>query len=182
MFLCDPPPFPLVSSLIPVSSPVSFPDLFLLVWEWDHLLLSGHLSVVTVCFCSGFWGVLCVGIFSNDCLIREVYEDLCFCLTTELPTTVSTLRCTFCQNIHTLKFHNLLLKLSTISQLENKGILFGYQLAGGLFIIAWSFIICSLLFLILWFFPVKFALACLPWWVKPDWLLASGLASFPGPA
>jgi len=48
-------------------------------------------------------------------------------------------------------------------QLQDGGILFAYQLAGGLFIIGWSLTICSILFCILWFFPVKFALACLPW-------------------
>ena len=41
-------------------------------------------------FLSGFWGVLCVGIFSRHCLIRELYEKLCFCIFSELPSYVSS--------------------------------------------------------------------------------------------
>jgi len=40
------------------------------------------------CF-SGFWGVMCVGIFSKDCLIREIYETSCFCEELSLPERVS---------------------------------------------------------------------------------------------
>ncbi len=46
------------------------------------------LSLVPLMY-SGFWGVLCVGIFSKSCLIRETYEDLCFCVTSNLPASVS---------------------------------------------------------------------------------------------
>ena len=38
--------------------------------------------------CSGLWGVLCVGIFSKECLIREIYENLCFCVNSKLPEAV----------------------------------------------------------------------------------------------
>lgn len=51
-------------------------------------------------------------------------------------------------------------------QIDNGGLLFGYQLAGGLFIVAWSFVLCSVVFLALWFFPVKIILTCLPWSVR----------------
>ena len=44
-------------------------------------------------FCSGLWGVLCVGIFSKGCLIREVYDHLCFCVTSELPDVVRYAAC-----------------------------------------------------------------------------------------
>lgn len=37
---------------------------------------------------SGFWGLLCVGIFSRGCLIQELYEDLCYCVTSDLPSSV----------------------------------------------------------------------------------------------
>ena len=43
-----------------------------------------------LCIYSGFWGVLCVGIFSRHCLIRELYEKLCFCIFSELPSYVSS--------------------------------------------------------------------------------------------
>ena len=43
---------------------------------------------------SGFWGVLCVGIFSRPCLIRELFEGLCFCCESVLPDTVSMYYCT----------------------------------------------------------------------------------------
>lgn len=83
MFLCDhPPPFSLISSLIPRSLPIGL----------GMRLFTTERSPKCYCFCSGFWGVLCVGIFSKQCLIRELYEDLCFCLSTQLPTAVSTLR------------------------------------------------------------------------------------------
>lgn len=81
----------------------------------------------------GFWGVLCVGIFSRGCLIRELYDDLCFCVHSTLPETI-----------------------------ERNGLLFSYQLAGGLFIALWSFTLCSIMFLILWFLPIKALLTCLP--------------------
>ena len=38
---------------------------------------------------SGFWGVLCVGIFSRSCLIKEVYESACFCFSFVLPEQVN---------------------------------------------------------------------------------------------
>jgi Amt family ammonium transporter len=85
----------------------------------------------------GFWGVLCVGIFSRTCLIRELYEGLCFCCTSMLPDIA-----------------------------DNQGVLLGYQVVGGLFIITWSFIFCLAIFGLLWFFPVKFILTCLPWVCK----------------
>ena len=47
-------------------------------------------------------------------------------------------------------------------QVMEHGVRFGTQLAGGLFIIGWSFVLCSMVFIVLWFFPVKFALTCLP--------------------
>ena len=50
----------------------------------------------------------------------------------------------------------------------NKGLLFSFQLAGGLFIVMWSFVLCTIVFTSLWFFPVKFALTCLPWYVSSD--------------
>ncbi|XP_064390496.1 ammonium transporter 2-like isoform X2 [Halichondria panicea] len=98
----------------------------------------------------GFWGVLCVGIFSKSCLIRETYEDLCFCVTSNLPASV-----------------------------DNHGLLFAYQLGGGLFIMAWSMTLCTIVFLVLWFFPVNFALACLPW-VMGFKDKARGLVKFQG--
>lgn len=42
--------------------------------------------------------------------------------------------------------------------------LFGYQIAGGLFIALWSLLLCSAIFLALWFFPVKILLTCFPWY------------------
>ena len=36
---------------------------------------------------SGFWGVMCVGIFSRSCLITEVY-DVCYCEELILPDGV----------------------------------------------------------------------------------------------
>ena len=57
----------------------------------------------------------------------------------------------------------LFLHSSSLLQVDNQGILFGYQLVGGLFIIFWSFTFCLVLFSILWFFPVNFFLTCLPW-------------------
>ena len=41
--------------------------------------------------CSGFWGLVCVGIFTRACFIRELYEDVCFCVSSNLPLTVSSL-------------------------------------------------------------------------------------------
>ena len=49
--------------------------------------------------CSGMWGVLCVGIFSRNCYIRELYGDLCFCLDVELPDFVS---CTYLMSLLTI--------------------------------------------------------------------------------
>ncbi|CAI8026356.1 Putative ammonium transporter 1 member 5 [Geodia barretti] len=37
---------------------------------------------------SGFWGLLCVGIFGRTCLILEVYESLCYCVSNDLPSNV----------------------------------------------------------------------------------------------
>ena len=50
-----------------------------------------------------------------------------------------------------------------MSSAGNSGLLFAFQLGGGLFIVIWSFILCTIVFTTLWFFPVKFALTCLPW-------------------
>ena len=45
--------------------------------------------IILLCVvCSGFWGLLCVGIFSRTCLILEVYEELCYCVTNDLPSVV----------------------------------------------------------------------------------------------
>ena len=41
--------------------------------------------------CSGFWGVMCVGIFSKHCLIEEVYETACYCKELVLPDKVRKL-------------------------------------------------------------------------------------------
>ena len=38
---------------------------------------------------SGLWGVVCVGLFSRSCLIKEVYETVCYCRELVLPKTVS---------------------------------------------------------------------------------------------
>ena len=41
---------------------------------------------------SGFWGVLCVGLFYKSCLVVEICDDTCFCeefLTGELVQVVS---------------------------------------------------------------------------------------------
>lgn len=41
---------------------------------------------------SGFWGLLCVGLFYEPCLVVEIYDGTCFCeefLTGELQTVVS---------------------------------------------------------------------------------------------
>ena len=59
-----------------------------------------------------------------------------------------------------------------LSSAGNSAHLFAFQLGGGLFIVVWSFVLCTIVFTALWFFPVKFALTCLPWWV---WL--SGAAA-----
>ena len=65
-----------------------------------------------------------MGIFSQSCLIRETYEDLCFCVSSNLPPSVSdsdvivmqlfeeagqNLRCTinFCVKYSHLKFQGL---------------------------------------------------------------------------
>ena len=40
---------------------------------------------------SGFWGIICVGLFSKTCLLKELYEDLCYCITSDLPSAVCTL-------------------------------------------------------------------------------------------
>ena len=65
--------------------------------------------------------------------------------------------------VHPFDFPTLSLHSSSLLQVDNQGILFGYQLVGGLFIIFWSFTFCLVLFSILWFFPVNFFLTCLPW-------------------
>ena len=39
-------------------------------------------------FCSGLWGLLCVAVFRNTCLVRELYENLCYCLNSDLPSSV----------------------------------------------------------------------------------------------
>ena len=59
-----------------------------------HLLCKLDSHNFTRCFatyylCSGFWGVLCAGIFSRKCLIKEVYEKTCFCTELHLPEKVS---------------------------------------------------------------------------------------------
>ena len=47
------------------------------------------MCVVTFIFYfSGFWGIICVGLFSKTCLIKELYEDLCFCVSSDLPSSV----------------------------------------------------------------------------------------------
>ena len=50
--------------------------------------------------CSGFWGLLCVGIFSRKCLIQELYEDLCYCVTSDLPSSV----CVTVMHVHISTF------------------------------------------------------------------------------
>jgi ammonia channel protein AmtB len=83
---------------------------------------------------SGFWGVLCVGIFGRTCLILEVYESLCYCVSNDLPSII-----------------------------ESHGVRFGFQLLGGIFIVLWASVMIFLVFGILWYIPVKLALACLPY-------------------
>ena len=45
-------------------------------------------SLLSLSPCSGFWGVLCVGIFGKSCFLQEVYNNLCYCLFSELPDVV----------------------------------------------------------------------------------------------
>ena len=65
-------------------------------------------SVLSVC--SGFWGLLCVGIFSRRCLILEVYSELCYCASNNLPSTVCIYThhtCTYIQwSPYFLLFHH----------------------------------------------------------------------------
>jgi len=53
------------------------------------LVFSSARIIMKIFLFSGFWGVMCVGIFSQSCLIREVYETLCFCEDLTLPDRVS---------------------------------------------------------------------------------------------
>ena len=95
---------------------------------------------------------MCVGIFSQSCLISEVYETLCFCEELSLPSRVSV---------------SSLVVIITVFflQLETQGFRFLYQLAGGLFIAVWSAMLCSVVFLVLWIIPVRyfFYMFGLPW-------------------
>jgi len=94
---------------------------------------------------------MCVGIFSQSCLIREVYETLCFCEELSLPSRVSA--------------SPLVVIITMLLQLAEQGYRFLYQLAGGLFIAVWSAMLCSVLFLVLWIIPINyfFYMFGLPW-------------------
>ena len=54
-----------------------------------YFLLVYYKRLHNFVFNSGFWGVLCVGIFSRSCLIEEVYETACYCKELVLPETVN---------------------------------------------------------------------------------------------
>jgi Amt family ammonium transporter len=83
---------------------------------------------------SGFWGLLCVGIFSRRCLILEVYSELCYCASNNLPSTI-----------------------------DSHGVRFGFQLLGGIFIVLWATAMITIVFAIVWYTPIKVALLCLPY-------------------
>ena len=53
---------------------------------------------------SGLWGVICVGLFSNICLIEELYSGLCFCCSSILP--VSQLATCLCKSMHSIMAAN----------------------------------------------------------------------------
>ena len=80
---------------IPKDSSLPFSISFLYRNSWCNLSV---MVLVIIIFLSppssGFWGVLCVGIFSRPCLIRELFEGLCFCCESVLPDTVSMYYCT----------------------------------------------------------------------------------------
>lgn len=123
-------------------------------------------------FCSGFWGVICVGIFSRTCLILEVYESLCYCVDNTLPSNVRTHVMHSIHGIGLFLFSKDTLCVMHTScpwyvchfcvQIESHGIRFVFQLLGGLFIVVWASVMIFLMFAILWYIPVKLALACLP--------------------
>ena len=57
--------------------------------SWSMVSYHGDGYVTLDLLCSGFWGVMCVGIFGRSCLIREVYETVCYCDSLQLPDTVN---------------------------------------------------------------------------------------------
>jgi Amt family ammonium transporter len=81
----------------------------------------------------GFWGLLCVGFFRKACFVQELYENLCYCISSDLPPSV--------------KSHKEMLLIQSV---------------GGLFIFLWSLVLVTVLFTVMWYFPVKVVLACLP--------------------
>ena len=66
--------------------------------SWSMVSYHGNVYVtLRPCHISGFWGVMCVGIFSRSCLISEVYETVCYCDELMLPDRVSyTMLITIC--------------------------------------------------------------------------------------
>jgi Amt family ammonium transporter len=77
----------------------------------------------------GLWGVLCVGIFYEKCLVLEIYGSSCFC--------------------------NQYIKTEFARMLSQPGLIFAYQLAGGVIIILLAVLFCGALFFALWVIPVK---------------------------
>jgi ammonia channel protein AmtB len=80
----------------------------------------------------GLWGLLCVGVFRKTCLVRELYENLCYCLNSDLPSSV-----------------------------DDQGRMILIQMGGGMFILLWSLVLVAILFAVMWYFPVKIALSCI---------------------
>jgi ammonia channel protein AmtB len=80
----------------------------------------------------GLWGLLCVAVFRNTCLVRELYENLCYCLNSDLPSSV-----------------------------DDQGRMILIQMSGGMFILLWSLVLVAILFAVMWYFPVKIALSCI---------------------
>ena len=57
--------------------------------DYNNVIIINIIIIIIDPLYSGFWGLLCVGIFSKSCYIRELYEELCFCCSSALPDAVS---------------------------------------------------------------------------------------------
>ena len=81
---------------------------------------------------SGFWGLLCVGLFYKSCLVVEICDDTCFCeefLTEEIVQVVSCHGNSGYTGIHE-PAPKAVYYPPTSSQLENRGLMLVYQFMG----------------------------------------------------
>ena len=61
------------------------------MWYVCLIMYLISLGDINECYSSGLWGVLSVGFFSERCLIRELYGNLCFCEESKLGGCVSAI-------------------------------------------------------------------------------------------